>query len=202
MTMKNVNQTHRQRQALATRQLIVDAACVLFLKIGYGATTIEAISGQAGVGVSTVYAIFKNKRGILTAIRMAWHDESQQREIYAQAMTEPDPERRIALAAKATRRQWETGADMITIYTSAAAVDVEAAAELAQALAGRRAGIQRFIETSASLLRPDLDIQQAMAIYLALTRAEVYQELVTASGWSPAAYEAWLAQILRQQLLA
>jgi hypothetical protein len=32
--------THRQRQALATRQLIVDAACELFLVQGYIPTTI------------------------------------------------------------------------------------------------------------------------------------------------------------------
>jgi AcrR family transcriptional regulator len=199
--MKNVNQTHRQRQAMATRQIIVDAAKTLFLTNGYGATTIEAISGLAGVGVSTVYAIYKNKRGILNAIRMAWHDESQQREIYAEALQEPDPERRFRLAAKATRRQWETGADMVTIYHSAAAVDAEAAAELTQALEGRRTALQRFIEASSAMLRPELSAQQAAAIYLALTRVEVYQELVSASGWSPDAYEAWLATVLQQQLL-
>ena len=74
--------THRQRQALATRELIVDAACELFLAQGYMATTIEAISARAGVAVSTVYAVFRNKRGILQAIRERWHQESGQRDIY------------------------------------------------------------------------------------------------------------------------
>src|SRR5690242_16155624 len=136
--MDNVKKqlTHRQRQALATQQLIVDSARDLFLEQGYATTTIDAISARAGVAVSTVYAIFRSKRGILKAIREAWHLESRQRDIYDQARQETDPHRRLDLAAHATRRQWETGAAMTTIYESAAAVDPEAAAELQDALHG------------------------------------------------------------------
>ncbi|WP_119068261.1 TetR/AcrR family transcriptional regulator [Aggregatilinea lenta] len=201
--MENVNKslTHRQRQALATRQLIVDAARDLFLDQGYVATTIEAISARAGVGVSTVYAIFGNKRGILRAIRQAWHNESGQREIFAQAAQQPDPVRCLEIAAHATRRQWQTSAAMIAVYQSAAAADPEAAAELAEALGGRRANLTRFITGMASMLRPDLDAGRATDIFLALTRAEVYQELVDTAGWSPDEYERWLADLLKQQLL-
>jgi len=193
--------THRQRQALATQALIVDAARDLFLERGYGITTIEDISGKAGVSISTVYAIYKNKRGILKAIREAWHLESGQREIIKQALEEPDGARRFDLAAKATRRQWETGASMIAVYTSAAAVDAEAASELKESLAGRRAGLGHFIAQSASLLRPDLSLERATAIYLGLTKSEVYQELVGVFGWSPDEYERWLASLLKHQLL-
>lgn len=193
--------THRQRQALATQQLIIEAARALFLEQGYGSTTIEAISNRAGVAVSTVYAVFKNKRGILRAIREAWHQESGQRDIYDRAKQEVDPKRRLALAAHATRRQWDTGATMTNIYNGAAAVDPEAAAELETALQGRRAGIEAFIRTSLPMLRPDLTEATACAIYLALTRAEVYQELVVRWQWTPDDYEAWLATTLQQQLL-
>lgn len=201
--MKSVNKplTHRQRQALATRKLIVETARALFLAHGYTATTIESISAEAGVAVSTVYAIYKNKRGILKAIRDAWHDESGQRAIYAQALGEDDAQRRMALAAKATRRQWETGAEMTAIYTSAAAADTEAAAELQQALSGRREAIRRFIEASAAMLKSDLTVDSATTIYLALTRSEVYAEMVQVGGWSAGAYEDWLVQTLQQQLL-
>jgi AcrR family transcriptional regulator len=201
--MEKVNKplTHRQRQALATQQLIVDAARDLFLEHGYGATTIDAISAKAGVAVSTVYAIYKNKRGILKAIREAWHQESGQRDLYQQARQEADPRRRLALAARATRRQWETGAAMTTIYNSAAAVDPEAGAELKEALSGRRASITGFIEESAFILRAGLPVERAAAIYLSLTQMEVYQELVEGFGWTPDEYEVWLADILASQLL-
>ena len=157
--MKKVNKqlTHRQRQALATQQVILEAARALFLEQGYGASTIEAISEQAGVAVSTIYSIYKNKRGILAAIWEAWHQDSGQREIYQAALGEFDPQRRMELFARATRRQWETSASMMSIYQSAAAVDPEAAAELAKALAGRRTNLSRFIGETASMLRPDPD---------------------------------------------
>ncbi len=201
--MKNVKPplSLRQRQAMLTQQLVLDAACELFLDQGYGTTTIDAISAKAGVAASTVYSIYKNKRGILRAIREAWHLESGQRDTYTLALQEPNPERRIDLAANATRRQWETGASMVAIYTSAAAVDSEAAAELEVALAGRRANLTHFIGETASMLRPGLSRERAKAIYLALTRVEVYQELVGVFGWSPDDYETWLADILKQQLL-
>jgi AcrR family transcriptional regulator len=193
--------THRQRQALATQQLIVDAARELFLEQGYGLTTIDSIGSHAGVATSTVYAVFKNKRNILKAIREAWHQQSGQREIYAQALQEADPKKRLAIAAHATRRQWETSAAMIAISLSAASVDAEAAAELQESLAGRRRGMGAFVQNSISLLRSDFTVEQATALYLALTRAEVYQELVDQWGWSPDEYEQWLAKTLQQQLL-
>ncbi len=51
------------------------------------------------------------------------------------------------------------------------------------------------------MLRPGLECAQASAVYLSLTRPEVYQELVTVAGWSPDAYERWLAELLIFQLL-
>lgn len=193
--------THRQRQALATRQLIVEAACELFLAQGYLATTIEAISARAGVAVSTVYAVFRNKRGILQAIREKWHQESGQREIYRQAREQSDPKRRLVLAAHATRRQWETGGVMMTIYQAAAAADPDAAAELATALHGRRTFITQFIDEMAEQLHPDLSPTRAVALFYTLTQPTIYQDLVRGEGWTADEYEAWLAKTLQQQLL-
>ncbi len=201
--MENVNRplTHRQRQALATQKLIIESARDLFLEQGYGATTIDAISARAGVAVSTVYTIFKNKRGILKAIREEWHLQSGQRDIYQQAIEQTDPAKCIELAAHASRRQWETSASMMSIYNGAATTDPEAAAELDTALNGRRAGMERFITAISGILRPDLSQERALAIYLALTKPEIYQELVDQGGWTPDEYESWLAELLKQQLL-
>lgn len=193
--------THRQRQALATRQLILETAADLFLQQGYGVTTIDAISQQAGVAVSTVYALYKSKRGILKAIRESWHGESGMRDLLHQALQEPEPARRLEQAAHFTRRQWETGARLIAIYQSAAAVDPEAAAEFALALAGRRQNLTGFIQQSAPLLRSGLEPDRAAAIFLSLTQAEIYQQLVNVSGWTADEYEAWLGNCLKQQLL-
>jgi AcrR family transcriptional regulator len=201
--MENVKQklTHRQRQALETRKLIVDAAAALFLEQGYAATTIDAIAGAAGVAVSTVYAIFTNKRGILHEIRQTWHAESQVKGLYAEGVASGNAARFLELAAHATRRQWEAGSQMIAIYNSAASADAEAAAEQKQALNGRRTNLSEYVRQIHPLLRQDLNVAQAAAILLALTHAEVYAELVGAHGWSPDEYERWLAGALKQQLL-
>ena len=194
--------THRQRQALWTRRLIVDAARGLFLERGYAATTMNAIAKEAGVAVSTVYAVYKNKRTIVRAIREAWHEQTGAREINAEARRQPDPERRLEMVADATRRQWETGGSVLAVYQGAAAADREAAAELEEALRGRRAALDRVVEGMEETLRPDLPVDRAAAILRALCRAEVYRELVDESGWTPDEYEAWLGETLKGQLLS
>lgn len=201
-THEEVRLTHRQRQALATRRLIVEAARGLFLERGYAATTIEAIAGEAGVAVSTVYAIFKNKRAILREIRMVWHEQTRAREINEEAARQPDPERRMEMVARASRRQWELGATLVAIYQGAAAADREAAAELQEALRGRRASLDRVVEGMKNALRSGLDVDRAAAILRAVCRAEIYRELVEESGWSPDEYEVWLTETLKQQLLS
>ena len=201
-SIREAGLTHRQRQALETRRLIAEAAGKLFLERGYAATTMDAIAGEAGVAVSTVYAAFKNKRAILKEIRLAWHDRTHAREINAEAARHPDPERRLEMLASSNRRQWELGAGMVAIYQGAAAADREAAAELDEALRGRRAALDRIVEGIEEALRPDLGVKTAAAILRALCRAEVYQELVDGSGWSPDEYEAWLVTMLKTQLLS
>ena len=193
--------THRQRQALQTRRLIVDAARRLFLERGYGVTTMEAIAGEAGVAVSTVYAIFKNKRAFLREIRSDLLDQARTREIHEEAREQEDSELRLEMMAHQNRRQWEFGGSMIAIHEGAAAVDREAAAELREVLSGRRRIMTRFVQEMKEALRPHLDASRAPAILLALCQPAVYRELVEESGWSPGEYEAWLSEALKEQLL-
>ncbi|WP_295816428.1 TetR/AcrR family transcriptional regulator [uncultured Deinococcus sp.] len=190
--------THRQRQAQATRNLIVQAAADSFLETGYAGTTMEAIALRAGVAVSTVYSTFTNKRTLLAAIREAWHRATGQRDTYRLAGEQAHIGDRLRLAAHATRRQWELGARMMTIYTAAAASDPEAAQELGTALQGRRTNIGRIVGAWAEDFQ--LDAPRFSAAYLALTRAEVYLELVGEFGWTPDAYEAWLLSHLNAEV--
>jgi hypothetical protein len=50
-------------------------------------------------------------------------------------------------------------------------------------------------------LRSGIDCDRAAAIIRALTSAEIYSELVAGEGWTPAAYEKWLAGLLGDVLL-
>src|SRR5215211_1403233 len=124
------------------------------------------------------------------------------REINEEATEQRDPERRLEMVADASRRQWELGGAMVAIYQGAAAADREAAAELEEALRGRRAALDRVVEGMEEALRPGMSVERAAAILRALCRAEVYRELVDESGWSPDEYEVWLGETLERQLLS
>ncbi len=193
--------THRQRQALETRRLILEAARRLFLEQGYGSATIEAIASQAGVSVSSIYANFGSKRGILRGIREAWHQESHIREVAHSASPDMDGEVLLERLAHATRRQWETGADVLSIYRSAAAADRDASAELAEALQGRQAAFERLAEGLRPYRSPGLSDRKTAALLRALCLPEIHAELVIQSGWTEDDYEAWLASTLKQALL-
>ena len=181
--------------------MIVTAAQALFLEQGYICTTIEVIAERAGVATSTVYAIFGSKRGILRAIRDTWHERTHIREVLNSSQQSANPAERLEQLAEATRRQWEMGAEVTAIYTGAAAADPRAAAELTQALAGRREGLQSFAKSLEPHLRPGLDAAHAASILQALCLPEVFDELVRHSGWSADEYQAWLAKTLKNELL-
>jgi AcrR family transcriptional regulator len=203
--MSDVNHTikltHRQKQAQATRVLIVSAAQALFLEQGYICTTIETIAERAGVATSTVYAIFGSKRGILRAIRDTWHERTHIREVLNASHESPNPQESLEKLAEATRQQWEIGAEVTAIYTGAAAADPRAAAELTEALTGRREGMQAFAKSIQPHLRRGLDATHAASILQALCRSEIYDELVRHSGWSADEYQAWLLELFIRELL-
>ena len=206
--MKNVNRqfrqtksTLRQRQAQATAKMITAAAKDLFLEQGYTSTTIEAIAERAEVAISTVYAVFGSKRGILRSIRTAWHERSQIRQITLGDPGGADPEERLEQLAQATYQQWQAGSEVLIIYKGAAAADPEAAAELTEALQGRRKALETFALSLAPHLRNGLDPPHAAAILQALCLPEVFNELVRHSGWSAEAYQTWLSQTLKRELL-
>ncbi|MGH9271409.1 MAG: TetR/AcrR family transcriptional regulator, partial [Ilumatobacteraceae bacterium] len=57
-----------QARTRLARRAVLGAAGTLFLERGYGATTIEAISGASDVPQATVYRLFSSKQGILKAL--------------------------------------------------------------------------------------------------------------------------------------
>src|SRR5205807_3701510 len=65
---RRYNSPLRQEQAARTRQRILDAAAELFVRQGYGTTSIRRIAEAAEVAPDTVYATFGTKARLLTAI--------------------------------------------------------------------------------------------------------------------------------------
>lgn len=192
---------YRKQQALATRTRIATAARKRFHAQGYAATTVEEIAAEAGVAVSTVYAIFRNKRSILAVICEAWLEEAQIRPLMERALADTDVRHRLATAAQWTRQQWERGADVLSLLLAAAQDDPDVAAMLGGWIADKSRAMAHFVESLQGALRPDLDVSRASDLFDALTIPELYRDLVDRSGWSPDEYEHWLASALAWQLL-
>lgn len=202
MAVKREGPTHRQRQALATREQVANAARALFAERGYVATTVAAIADAADIPAPTIYSSFGTKTKILQDI--VWRpvltlDVDRHHE---EALAEPDPAQGLRQVAALQRRQYETMYDVIVIYQEAARTDPEIAADLQRILDNRERAFHRHIDTIAEHLAPGLTVAEGTAIYVALVLPEVYRTLVVERGWTAGRYESWLAETMIRQLLA
>ena len=193
--------TLRDERAQVTRRRIADAARALFSTRGYGATTLQAVSDEAGVAVQTVYAVFGSKAGILRELRDTVLRQPAAEALYEEAMAEADAGRKLELFASSIRRRWEFGHDVVAIQRDAGATDPSVRAEVEQVLGMRRNGIARLARSLEAELSAGIDPSQAAAILDALTLPELYAELTEVANWTADKYEAWLEQCLKDQLL-
>jgi AcrR family transcriptional regulator len=201
--------TRTQARTRLARAAVVDAARVLFLERGYGATTIEAISDMAQVPPATVYRLFSSKHGILKALldvsivgddeTVAMADRPHVRALLGAA----DPRSQLDGFAKAAAKVNARVAPLYRILVSAAGSDPDAAALLDELTQQRQTG-QRLIArslASAGALRPEHRERDAADLIHALMSPEVYRLLVLDRHWKSERYERWLTQTLVDQLL-
>jgi AcrR family transcriptional regulator len=188
----------RAERAAVTRRRIADEARRLFATRGYGATTLTEVAASAGVAVQTVYAVFGSKANILRELRERLRDEPAADAAFSQALAASDPEAVLGLFARSIRIRWEAGHDIVAIHVEARSVDPAIRDEVDAVLAVRRRGIGALAESLATRKRRYKDVARISAMIDALTLPEVYAELTGIHGWSPDAYEAWLATALRR----
>lgn len=191
------------------RRAVLDAAGELFLERGYGATTIEAISGAAEIPQATIYRLFSSKQGILKALldrSVAGDDEPiavADRSHVRALLSSPDPQEAVeGLAAVSVDINTRT-APIYRILVSAADSDPEAAALLDQLTQQRQEGQGRVAQAlaRAKALRPGMRARDAADVIHALASPELYRLLVVDRAWSAERYERWLAETLANQLL-
>ncbi|MGI8608027.1 MAG: TetR/AcrR family transcriptional regulator [Candidatus Dormibacteria bacterium] len=193
--------TYRQLQAQETRRRIAASARRLFAENGYSTTAIGAIAQDVGVAARTVYATFGTKKAILGAICQTWLEESLTIALIGEAVSEANPRRALELLAQASRQQWESGGDIVSMLQTAAATDGEIAAMLQEWGGDRQRAMSGVIRRIGGELRPGLDQKSAGAIIRALTHPGLYQSLVHDTGWSPDRFQRWLADTMIMQFL-
>lgn len=208
-TTRPYRSTHREAQARETRRAVIKAATRLFVERGYGLTTIDAVAEAANVGRATVFAAVGGKAVLLKAaydVALVGDDEPvalPDRPESRRVMAEPDAARMLAgyatiLAAVALRV-----GPMYDAVRSAPSADVAARKVWDKVRAERRIGarnVVRLVE-NRNALRAGLDPDAAADVVFVLNDPGLYQILVRECGWPPAAYESWVGETLRAQLL-
>jgi AcrR family transcriptional regulator len=189
---------------------VLEAARALFVERGYAATTIEAIAARAEVSPETIYATFRNKRSLLSAlidVSMAGDDAPVpilERGWVRAMRDESDPERRLRILARNGRLILERTAPVYEVLRGAAAADPEMASLWALNKRQRFAGQRELLRilTEGHPLRDGLTATSAADVLFTVGSPETYRLLVVDRGWSPDRFERWYADTLRRLLLA
>src|SRR6266700_1632871 len=193
----------RRRQAGDTRRRIVEATRHLLESEGYAGMTIEAIAQRAEVSAQSVYAVFKSKTGILTALLDQSTFGADYEDAVRQALSASEPESRLRLAARIARQIHDAQSAAFDLLRGAGVVAPELAKLEQQRERLRYERQERMIVSlrQAGRLRPALDHRTARDIFWMLTGRDVYRMLVRERGWSPQQYQDWLADTLVNSLL-
>jgi TetR/AcrR family transcriptional regulator, regulator of autoinduction and epiphytic fitness len=199
----------RERKALANRSRMLDAAETLFTRDGYAATTMTAIADKADVAVQTLYAVFGNKRTILTELigtRVVGDDHGgslPDREDWRAMERETDPRRQITLFAEIATRIGSRSAVINKVMAEAAGVDAEIAAIYEQQRQARYKDERRLARSLArtGALRDGLSETHAADIIWAIATTRTYRALVHERRWTTEQYQDWLGDLLTQALL-
>ncbi|HXY31149.1 MAG TPA: helix-turn-helix domain-containing protein [Gemmatimonadaceae bacterium] len=200
--------TRRRAQAAETRQQILSAARALFTVRGYAGATMQAIAGEAGVSVETVYAGFGTKRDLLRGLLLsvvlgdppvAFLDRP---EIPA-VIQERDQRRQIALFVRTFTPVHERAGDVWAVIRAAEKSEPTIAALVRDMMRGRLAGMSQFVTALVSNgpLRAGVTPSAATEIVWTLTSPEVHRLLRVDRGWSAERYEQWLIDSLERLLV-
>lgn len=205
--MATRRQSARARQ---TRRRILDAATELFIRDGYGASTLQNIADRAGVSVQSVYFVFGNKRTLLNElvqIAVTGDDESasvRDQEWFAAALTSDTAHELLRTAVHGGRMILDRIAPIAKVVDTATAADPEVKDIVHPGDKGRYFNIHAVAE--ALTAKPDvaanLSTADAADVLYCLLSPELYLLFVRDRGWPPARWEEWTYQTLRVRLCA
>ncbi len=200
----------RQAQASRTRRRILEAAGKLFAEKGYGGASMQAIAAEAGVGMQTIYAIFKNKPRLLVALFNAVsappgeeNTPVPERAAPRAVARERDQRKQLQMFARAVAGNLQGAAPVSEIMVDAARTEPEIRKVLQVLNTARLEHMMLFVEQlrANGPLRAGLDAEKARDIVWTLTSPEVFLLLTRERGWSKESYAEWLADALAHALL-
>jgi len=199
----------KRERARTTRRKIVAAATELFVAQGYAATRLEDVAARAGVAVQTVYFHFTNKRTLLKeAVDVASVGDDEpvpllERPFMDEIRAEPDAYQAVARWVAAGRTILVRIAPIMTAVRDAAGGD-EAMAEQWRVNQDQRATAHRMFAkllAEKDTLKPELTVDRATDILLALNSPELFLLLTVERGWPSAEWESWITAMVADAVL-
>lgn len=200
--------TRRREQAAETRRLIIQAAHDLFVRKGYGRTTIADVAAAAGVAVETVYAAYRNKP---TLLRKVWYaavrgDEEDVRllhrpEIRA-VLAEPDLAARFRAHAVVFLSVFRRMTPLMRALQGAATSEPEAAAMLAEFDEQRLDAAGHYARAAAATGQLAVSEEECRDVLAATLDGALWHRLVEEGGWSEDRFaellgNIWIATLVR-----
>jgi AcrR family transcriptional regulator len=173
----------------------------LFNIHGFTGTTVSQVAEKAAVSEQTVYNVFRDKIGLLHAAgmhAMATGAGDPEVDLIEVLRAEPDPMKRIRLAARATREIWEGGAFELEQMVYSPDVKDARLVELADnALAHTLASTRTMVEIlyPDEIRRPEFDLDDIAVYFTAVDTAATVSKLL-GLGWTLEDYENWIVQLL------
>jgi AcrR family transcriptional regulator len=193
----------RSQAAQITKGKVLEAAKSLFMRHGIDRVTIEQIARKGGVAVSTVYALYRSKEGVLREVmrRALFGPGFQAATAQLEGVT--DAVQRLALTAQVARAIYEGESAELGLLRGASAFSPELRS-LEQEFEKIRLDMQQ--ERVRALFdqarqKKGLAFEDARRILWMYTSRDVYRMLVHEGGWTPQRYQAWLAGALMDALV-
>lgn len=206
---RKYDSSRRQVQARQTKLQIAKAARELFFERGYAGTSIEGIAEKAGVAPETIYAIFKNKRNVLSFlfdISIGGDDDPVRlldRPNPQAVLNETDQPRQLTLFAKDITQILHRAAPVFEILRIAAKTEPEIA-ELVQRLLRERLVNMNMVAKQVAAngpLRDGLNRARTAELLWSMTSPELYLLFQRDLHWTDEQYTDWLKDTLIRLVL-
>ena len=206
MTSPPVKQSRRERQAVQTRQEILEAGAKLFAERGFAATSIKDIAEEAGVAVQTIYSSVGSKAVLLRTVVDTMDAQAGVREQWDRIRATDDPRLMVRYGVQIVRAfaDEDRVGSLREALAAAAATEPELAEVLAEGMRRHRAGTRGLVVYLAEHrdLRPGMSPDRGGSIFASVTHPALWRSLCDEHGWTLDEVEDWMTETLVDQLLA
>jgi AcrR family transcriptional regulator len=202
LAKRRYDATTRRESAAEARERIIAAASQLFAKNGIDQVTVAQIAKRARVSTALVYSRFKSKAGLLEALAHSVLLGPSYQSAAKQAESLDTPEAALRLTARIACGVYRREHEEMSLVRGAVAYS-PALKKLDAGLENTRRVLQekraRLVFRSNPALR-ELGLEKVRDVIWSLTSRDLYRMLVVERGWTPEAYEQWLAETLIRTL--